>query len=101
MGSYPNQAIYERDEYKCQYCGLDGSQDFNVWWQANFSVDHLLAKVHDGTEEDSNLVLACHTCNLYKGSIRCETLDEAKAVVRQKRIEAEAWYRKNVLKLEE
>jgi len=96
--SYPYQRIYERDNYTCQYCGWDGASDFDKWFIANFNIDHVKPVSSSGTDEDSNLVLACRSCNLYKGKIDCNSLEEARAVVRRKRGEAEAWYRKHVVK---
>jgi 5-methylcytosine-specific restriction endonuclease McrA len=96
--SFPYQRIYERDHYTCQYCGWSGASDFEKWFIANFSVDHIKPRSAGGTDDDSNLVLACHSCNLYKGDIICNSLDEAKEAVRKRKSIAEAWYRKNVLK---
>lgn len=99
--SYPYQRIYERDHYKCQYCGWDGASDFNKWFIANFNIDHIKPVSAGGKDEDSNLVLACRSCNLYKGKIDCNSLEEARAVVKSRREIAEAWYCKHVLKLME
>ena len=96
--SFPNQRIYERDHYSCQYCGWSGASDFEKWFIANFNVDHIKPVSAGGTNEDGNLVLACRSCNLYKGKIVCNSLDEAREVVKRKRSEAEAWYRKNITK---
>lgn len=48
--------IYERDDETCQYCGNGAS-----------SLDHLIPKVHGGTDRQHNLVAACGTCNRLKG----------------------------------
>ena len=39
-----------------------------------FQIDHIIAKKHDGTDDDDNLCLACYECNIYKGS-NVATLD--------------------------
>jgi 5-methylcytosine-specific restriction endonuclease McrA len=96
--TFPYQRIYERDKYTCQYCGWSGASDFDLWFIANFNVDHITPVCKGGKDEDSNLVLACRSCNLYKGKIYCSSLEEARVAVKRKRKEAEAWYRKNVLK---
>jgi len=96
--TFPYQRIYERDEYTCQYCGWSGASEFDRWFIANFNIDHIKPVSAGGKDEDSNLVLACRSCNLYKGKINCDSLDEARVVVVRKRKEAEAWYRKNILK---
>jgi hypothetical protein len=35
---------------------------------ANYHVDHIVAKQHDGSDNVDNLALACHLCNLKKGT---------------------------------
>jgi len=97
---YPHQRIYERDNFKCRYCGWDGRKDFESWFIANFNVDHIKPKSLGGTDDDDNLVLACRACNLYKGKFECNTIDDAIKVVNERKAIAEAWYRKHVLKLE-
>jgi len=95
---YPDQSIYERDKFKCQYCELDASKDFETWWHANLNIDHIQPKSHGGTNDPTNLVVACRACNLYKGSAPCRSLDEARQIVREKRAQAERWFKKYVLK---
>ena len=94
---YPYQHIFERDKFTCQYCGWDGSKNFTEWWIANLSIDHIKAVIHEGGGEDNNLVVSCHSCNLYKGSHKVETKEEAKEYVAKKRKEAEEWFNKHVL----
>jgi predicted restriction endonuclease len=95
---YPNQEVYERYGFKCAYCGIDGSSDFETWFTANFAVDHIKPRKFGGTNEPNNLALACHSCNLYKGWADCNSVDEAKEIIRQKRIQAQNWYEKYVIK---
>jgi len=96
--SYPNQRIYERDQFTCQYCGWSGGKGFSSWFVACLSIDHIMPQSAGGTNDDSNLVVACHACNLYKGSVVCESLEEAKAHVKMKQQQAEDWFNKHVLK---
>ena len=35
---------------------------------ASLHIEHVLPKKHAGTDDDSNLALACVDCNLHKGS---------------------------------
>jgi len=95
---YPYQSVYERYQFKCAYCGLDGSRDFETWFNANFAVDHIKPRKCGGTDDPENLALACHSCNLYKGAIRCESIEEAKEAIRKKKRQAQDWYEKFVLK---
>jgi 5-methylcytosine-specific restriction endonuclease McrA len=97
---YPNQQIYERDNFKCRYCGWDGLKDFESWFIANFNVDHIKPASLGGNNNAENLVLACRACNLYKGKVDCNSFEEARDLVNRKRAEAENWYRKNVLKID-
>lgn len=52
--------IHERDGFRCQFCGLDGSTWPN--W-LSLSVDHLLPKGHPSRDEDNFIVTACMFCN--------------------------------------
>jgi hypothetical protein len=53
--------IYERDNYTCRYCGVDGRKSFDVW--LTLSVDHLLPVGHPDREKDAFKVTACRFCN--------------------------------------
>jgi hypothetical protein len=35
--------------------------------EATFHVEHIIARQHEGSDDPSNLALACDRCNLYKG----------------------------------
>jgi hypothetical protein len=95
---YPNQEVYERSGFKCVYCGIDGSRDFETFFTANFSVDHVKPKSRCGTNAPENLVLACHSCNLYKRDFNCNSVEEGKAIIRQTKQIARNWYEKFVLR---
>jgi hypothetical protein len=47
---------------RCEYCLL--RQEHN---HLTHHVEHIVAKQHGGSDEPSNLALACHRCNLRKG----------------------------------
>lgn len=50
--------ILERDDYICGYgCGREAD-----------TVDHIIPKEQNGTDEDTNLIAACRTCNGRKGA---------------------------------
>ena len=53
--------IYERDNFICQYCGIDGSQSFDIW--LSLSIDHLLPKGHPNRDNPDYIVTACNFCN--------------------------------------
>lgn len=54
-------AIYHRDGFACVYCGAAG-EDHGV----GLTLDHLVACELGGTNEPSNLVTSCRSCNSAK-----------------------------------
>lgn len=53
--------IHERDNFKCQYCGIDGSKSFKVW--LTLSWDHLLPRNHPDRDNPEYIVTSCQFCN--------------------------------------
>lgn len=51
------QFILERDGFTCQYCRSE---------KGPFEVDHVLPKSRGGTDDYSNLLCACMSCNRSK-----------------------------------
>jgi 5-methylcytosine-specific restriction endonuclease McrA len=47
----------------CEYCGLRDEESP----LASLHVEHVIPKKHGGTNDPSNLALACVACNLHKG----------------------------------
>jgi hypothetical protein len=56
-------AVRERANRQCEYCRLPDKAD--EW---PFHVDHILARVHGGSNSRENLCWACTQCNLHKSS---------------------------------
>lgn len=52
-------AVYRRDGRECQYCGANDGP---------FHIDHVIPRIKGGKDELDNLVVACASCNLSKGS---------------------------------
>jgi len=52
------RSIFARDNYTCQYCGLQ-SRDLTI--------DHIMPKRHGGGLQWENLVACCRRCNTRKG----------------------------------
>lgn len=52
-----------RAQYRCEYCGLPQS----ALPFTSFHVEHIRPKKHDGSDDPSNLALACGHCNRHKG----------------------------------
>ena len=60
MAQARRQSIFERDGYRCVYCGrVRDAQDL--------SVDHVEPRVKQGDHSPGNLVTACTACNKEKG----------------------------------
>lgn len=54
------QQVAARDKYKCVYCGVSVHH-------SKCHVDHIVPLAKGGSNEISNLCLACEACNLKKG----------------------------------
>jgi hypothetical protein len=56
--------VRQRAANRCEYCHLAQEHDrFHP-----FHVEHIIARQHGGTDDFANLALACHQCNLRKGT---------------------------------
>ena len=53
--------VHQRDKFRCQYCGVDGTASFDVW--LTLSEDHLLPKGHPDRENPDYRVTSCQFCN--------------------------------------
>ena len=50
-------------ENRCGYCGA--RQEYVPW---ALEVEHIVPKSKGGADDEGNLWLACHACNLFKGA---------------------------------
>jgi len=66
--------IFERDQNRCQYCGLHFSKQ-------DLTIDHVLPRSRGGADTWENLVLACVPCNLRKSN---RTPEEANMRLRRR-----------------
>ncbi len=64
---FSRQNVYLRDGYRCQYCNWSGP--IHV-----LTLDHLIPSAKGGRTTWDNIVTACKTCNLRKGSRTLEEL---------------------------
>jgi 5-methylcytosine-specific restriction endonuclease McrA len=71
--------ILERDNYVCQYCGLDGRASFEN--ALAMRVDFIVPRARKGKKDPSNLVACCTPCNTIKGTRVYASFDEAKAFI--------------------
>jgi hypothetical protein len=84
------QQILERDQYVCQYCGLDGGASFEN--ALTMSVDFVVPRARKGKKDPRNLVACCRSCNMIKGTRVYRSFEEAKAYVLGQREELrKAW----------
>ena len=66
------RAVWLRDNFICQYCGLDLKLDYaehilNPTKGGYITIDHVIPKYKGGGNSMSNLVTACLGCNNEKG----------------------------------
>ncbi|MBM3381510.1 MAG: HNH endonuclease [Betaproteobacteria bacterium] len=64
---FSRQNVYLRDGFRCQYCNWAGSL-------VNLTMDHLIPLARGGKTSWDNIVTACKSCNLRKGSRTIEEL---------------------------
>jgi 5-methylcytosine-specific restriction endonuclease McrA len=55
--------IFERDEFRCVYCGEQFPAE-------ELTLDHVQPRVRGGDRSEGNLVTACKACNTLKGHRR-------------------------------
>lgn len=57
------ERIRREYRYQCGYCGVHENDA-----GSELEIDHHRPLAHDGTDEDTNLVYACPSCNRSKGA---------------------------------
>jgi 5-methylcytosine-specific restriction endonuclease McrA len=85
LTSQEGRRILERDQYRCQYCGLDGAASFEN--SLIMTVDFVHPRAHKGEKAPENLVTACRPCNVIKGRRVFASFDDAKSYILEKREE--------------
>ena len=75
--------ILERDDYVCQYCGLDGRASFEN--ALVMRVDFFVPRAKKGKKDPKNLVACCGPCNTIKGTRVYASFEQAKAHVLARR----------------
>ncbi|MCE2952912.1 HNH endonuclease [Gemmatimonas sp.] len=60
-----NTFLFARDDYQCQYCGRRSSE---LKPRESLTRDHLIPMSRGGTNEWSNVVTACSSCNTRKAN---------------------------------
>ena len=62
MDSATRILVRQRAGERCEYCLIRQEH-----YEATLHVEHIVAKQHRGSDDLSNLALACDHCNLHKG----------------------------------
>ncbi|MDQ7782737.1 MAG: HNH endonuclease [Desulfomonilaceae bacterium] len=57
---FSRKNVLVRDSFVCQYCGGEYSA-------GDLTIDHIIPKVQGGSNEWTNVVTCCRTCNIKKG----------------------------------
>ena len=62
MDAQVREFVRQRANGRCEYCGLP--QDAAPYF--TFHIEHIRARQHQGSDDPSNLALACPDCNAKK-----------------------------------
>jgi hypothetical protein len=62
MDAATREFVRQRAADRCEYCLLRQEH-----CELTHHVEHIVARQHGGSDDASNLALACHRCNLSKG----------------------------------
>ena len=90
-------SIYERDNYRCRYCGEDVGSTAEIYWRGRPTVDHLKPVSSGGNDDANNLYTSCGSCNAYKGKRTFNSVDDVRAFIAKYKIEEFGnWYHRNV-----
>jgi 5-methylcytosine-specific restriction endonuclease McrA len=97
LTSEEGHKILVRDKYRCQYCGLDGTANFEN--SLIMTVDFVMPRARKGKKDPHNLVAACRPCNVIKSHRVFQDFDEAKTYVLSRREELRKEWEAKVAKL--
>ena len=75
--------VYERDDYKCVYCGKDLYDDF-ICKTSGITVDHFFPFIKGGMQEIDNLNTCCAKCNSVKRDKLFETIEDFKQYLKER-----------------
>ena len=59
--------VFERDAWKCHYCGCTVLLLAGRYKNLRATVDHIVPKAKGGSNRAENLITACEPCNQAKG----------------------------------
>jgi hypothetical protein len=87
MDAVLRSQVFERARGRCEYCRLHQRHQALV----SFHVEHIIARQHGGEDLLDNLALACHRCNLRKGTNLTGLDPETRALTRLFHPHEDAW----------
>jgi len=64
MDAAIKRSVRDRARHRCEYCRLPQAAQPHV----TFHIEHVLPRKHGGSDDPSNLALACERCNAFKGT---------------------------------
>ncbi|MGZ3300064.1 MAG: HNH endonuclease [Isosphaeraceae bacterium] len=64
MDATIKRSVRDRACHRCEYCRLPQAAQPYV----TFHIEHVLPRKHGGSDDPSNLALACERCNAFKGT---------------------------------
>jgi hypothetical protein len=87
MDAGTRELVRQRACERCEYCRLPEHLD-----ELPFHIDHIIARVHGGGDEASNLSWACTQCNLHKGTSFASIDPDSRARVDLFNPRQDAWH---------
>jgi hypothetical protein len=78
--------VAERAGNRCEYCRMHQRH-----YVIRFHVEHIVPRQHRGSDDESNLALACHFCNRHKGPNLSGIDPETKQLTRLFNPRTDAW----------
>jgi len=85
-GATVNTYLKLKHNYTCQYCGTKSTSKKKV----RLEVDHVIPVSKGGSDQLTNLTLACHICNKHKGAL--SVVEYLTTLLKRTNIEAAATY---------
>lgn len=85
-------AVFEKSNGECHYCEKALSlNNRDRQGRGSWEVEHSVARANGGTDHLNNLVAACWTCNLDKGTLTARTHHRTVAGKRAVRVSRRRW----------
>ena len=83
--------VFDRDKGFCRYCGADLLLSYSTFGSSH--LDHVVSRCVGGTDEPSNLVLACGCCNtILSRASHLRTVRARKEYVQRQLTDHHHWY---------